>query len=76
MNATATPETFYVMQVIEGDECVVFHAHTFEEAKSKIDAYVSGARPIPAEELAIWSSRGRMLAWIHNGAWIDNRPAP
>ena len=65
------PVTFYVMQEVDGDECLLFHARIFEEAQQKLLSYLSGHTAIPAEQLSIWNSQGGMVAWLHQGQWIS-----
>jgi len=51
-------ETFYVMQYIDGDECLLFHRPTLSAAREA--ACESGE-----QSLSIWSSTGGMLEEIH-----------
>jgi hypothetical protein len=66
--------SFYIMRAIEGDECLLFHVPTLAAAQEKIESYQSGREQIPAEELSIWTPEGWMVAWLHKGMWIHNRP--
>ena len=52
------PESFYVMEYVDGDECVLFHAATLTEARAK--AMIEKHRD-PRAELSVWSSKGGVI---------------
>lgn len=61
-------ECFYVMQAIDGDECLLHHRETKAAA---IEAMKDEAKRDPAALLSVWSSTGGMLMLLEGGKLID-----
>lgn len=52
------PVAYYVMDCIEGDECVLFHCQDYNSAMQKCMAEMIHR---PTADLSIWNSRGEIL---------------
>ena len=58
---TNSARSFYVMQRVGGDECLLHNCPSFEAAVCAAHAWLKGAER-PGEALSLWSSDGKMLA--------------
>jgi hypothetical protein len=61
MNGPIKPETFHVMQSVEGDDVAIAHRQTFEAAEA---ALIEASKHCRATDLSIWSSRGLWFAFV------------
>lgn len=52
------PESFYVMVLIEGDECLLFNRSSLAEAREAARAEM---RRDSRTDLSIWSSKGGII---------------
>jgi len=61
--------SFYVMHLIEGDECVLYHAQTYEAAAAKVEAEPDHIK----RNLSIWESTGGIVGMVDPATGKLNR---
>jgi hypothetical protein len=69
MDSGKNCETFYVMHLTDGEECVLYHAETYGAAAAKVSAEPEHIR----RDLSIWGSKGRILGMVDPASGNLNR---